>query len=107
MNVDKCAGVERVKNNNVKPTDKPDISCFVFLVIFPMDLLEKGLAAKNFAMLGLGDIVIPGLSILKTLLPAGVFFFKNKILANWHFSPYGYIFGVARTPYSSFYYIKL
>ena len=78
MNVDKCAGVERVKNNNVKPTDKPDISCFVFLVIFPMDLLEKGLAAKNFAMLGLGDIVIPGLSILKTLLPAGVFFSKIK-----------------------------
>ena len=25
-----------------------------------MDLLEKGLAASNFAMLGLGDIVIPG-----------------------------------------------
>lgn len=25
-----------------------------------MDLLEKGLAAKNFGMLGLGDIVVPG-----------------------------------------------
>lgn len=25
-----------------------------------MDLLEKGLSASNFAMLGLGDIVIPG-----------------------------------------------
>lgn len=25
-----------------------------------MDILERGLAAKNFAMLGLGDIVIPG-----------------------------------------------
>lgn len=32
-------------------------------LIFPMDLLEKGLAAKNFAMLGLGDIVIPGIFI--------------------------------------------
>lgn len=29
-------------------------------LIFPMDILEKGFAAKNFAMLGLGDIVIPG-----------------------------------------------
>lgn len=31
-----------------------------YIVIFPMDILERGLAAKNFAMLGLGDIVIPG-----------------------------------------------
>ncbi|KAF7248682.1 Minor histocompatibility antigen H13 [Varanus komodoensis] len=30
------------------------------LVVFPQDLLEKGLEADNFAMLGLGDIVIPG-----------------------------------------------
>lgn len=29
-------------------------------VIFPMDRLEKGLSASNFAMLGLADIVIPG-----------------------------------------------
>jgi minor histocompatibility antigen H13 len=28
-----------------------------------MDILERGLAAKNFAMLGLGDIVIPGIFI--------------------------------------------
>mgnify|MGYP001796223164 CR=1 FL=1 len=41
---------------------------FVFSVIFPMDLLEKGLAAKNFAMLGLGDIVIPGLFSFTRLL---------------------------------------
>lgn len=33
--------------------------CFV-LVIFPMDFMERGLWGKNFAMLGLGDIVIPG-----------------------------------------------
>ena len=32
-------------------------------VVFPQDLLEKGLAADNFAMLGLGDIVIPGIFI--------------------------------------------
>jgi len=32
-------------------------------LLFPMDLLENGLWAKNFAMLGLGDIVIPGIFI--------------------------------------------
>ena len=37
---------------------------FLFaVVVFPQDLLEKGLAANNFAMLGLGDIVIPGIFI--------------------------------------------
>lgn len=32
-------------------------------LVFPQDLLEKGLGASNFAMLGLGDIVIPGIFI--------------------------------------------
>ncbi|CAD5113619.1 DgyrCDS2782 [Dimorphilus gyrociliatus] len=32
-------------------------------LVFPQDLLEKGLGATNFAMLGLGDIVIPGIFI--------------------------------------------
>lgn len=32
-------------------------------LVFPQDLLEKGLEANNFAMLGLGDIVIPGIFI--------------------------------------------
>jgi minor histocompatibility antigen H13 len=32
-------------------------------LMFPMDILEKGLAANNFGMLGLGDIVVPGLLI--------------------------------------------
>lgn len=32
-------------------------------MIFPQDLLTNGLAANNFAMLGLGDIVIPGIFI--------------------------------------------
>ncbi|VDH93067.1 minor histocompatibility antigen H13 [Mytilus galloprovincialis] len=32
-------------------------------LVFPQDLLQKGLEANNFAMLGLGDIVIPGIFI--------------------------------------------
>jgi len=32
-------------------------------LLFPMDFMEKGLFGKNFAMLGLGDIVIPGIFI--------------------------------------------
>lgn len=32
-------------------------------LVFPQDILEKGLGANNFAMLGLGDIVVPGIFI--------------------------------------------
>jgi len=32
-------------------------------LVFPMDFLEKGIWGKNMAMLGLGDIVIPGIFI--------------------------------------------
>lgn len=32
-------------------------------LVFPQDLIEHGLSASNFAMLGLGDIVIPGIFI--------------------------------------------
>ena len=32
-------------------------------LVFPQDFLEKGLYGTNFAMLGLGDIVIPGIFI--------------------------------------------
>jgi len=40
------------------------IYLYFIAVVFPQDLLENGiLAAKNFAMLGLGDIVIPGIFI--------------------------------------------
>jgi len=40
------------------------IIIYFITVVFPQDLLENGvLAAKNFAMLGLGDIVIPGIFI--------------------------------------------
>lgn len=43
------------------PSLSPSLSLSLPLaVVFPQDLLEKGLDADNFAMLGLGDIVIPG-----------------------------------------------
>ncbi|KAK7602705.1 hypothetical protein V9T40_006679 [Parthenolecanium corni] len=32
-------------------------------LVFPQDLLENGISASNFAMLGLGDIVVPGIFI--------------------------------------------
>lgn len=32
-------------------------------LVFPQDLLEKGFSAHNYAMLGLGDIVVPGIFI--------------------------------------------
>lgn len=32
-------------------------------LMFPMDILEKGIFGTNFSMLGLGDIVIPGIFI--------------------------------------------
>lgn len=32
-------------------------------MVFPQDLLVNGLDASNFAMLGLGDIVVPGIFI--------------------------------------------
>lgn len=40
-----------------------DIDCIFVLVVFPQDLLTQGLNASNFAMLGLGDIVVPGIFI--------------------------------------------
>ena len=42
---------------------KPMFTLLGLVVVFPQDLLENGLAANNFAMLGLGDIVIPGIFI--------------------------------------------
>ena len=32
-------------------------------LVFPQDLIEHGLGATNMAMLGLGDIVIPGIFV--------------------------------------------
>ena len=48
-----------------------------FSVVFPQDLLEHGLSANNFAMLGLGDIVIPGIFIA-LLLRFDVSLNKNR-----------------------------
>ena len=42
-----------------------------------MDILERGLAAKNFAMLGLGDIVIPGKHRHRKI--------ANKLLVHIHY----------------------
>ncbi len=36
---------------------------FILLVIFPQDLIEHGFNAEKYALLGLGDIVIPGIFI--------------------------------------------
>ena len=46
-----------------KKSNYSDYYDFMSSVVFPQDLLENGLAATNFAMLGLGDIVIPGIFI--------------------------------------------
>ncbi|VDO93648.1 unnamed protein product [Soboliphyme baturini] len=47
------------------------------LLMFPQDLLEKGLGGTKFAMLGLGDVVIPGI-FLALLLRYGVSV-KNRL----------------------------
>ena len=39
------------------------LNLYIFTVVFPQDLLTNGLSANNFAMIGLGDIVIPGIFI--------------------------------------------
>jgi hypothetical protein len=44
-----------------------------------MDILEQGLAAKNFAMLGLGDIVIPGTQKLIFLIQI-MFLYKVHLI---------------------------
>ncbi|KAH9631715.1 hypothetical protein HF086_014716 [Spodoptera exigua] len=43
-------------------SDKTECFCRP-TVVFPQDLLVNGLDASNFAMLGLGDIVVPGIFI--------------------------------------------
>lgn len=64
-------------------------------LVFPQDLLEKGLAASNFAMLGLGDIVIPGIFIA-LLLRFDVSLNKNS--RTYFYSSFlAYIFGLGLT----------
>uniref|UniRef100_A0A3P8WX29 Histocompatibility (minor) 13 n=1 Tax=Cynoglossus semilaevis TaxID=244447 RepID=A0A3P8WX29_CYNSE len=64
-------------------------------LVFPQDLLEKGLQANNFAMLGLGDIVIPGIFIA-LLLRFDVSLKKNS--RTYFYSSFlAYIFGLGLT----------
>ncbi|XP_022622527.1 minor histocompatibility antigen H13 isoform X2 [Seriola dumerili] len=64
-------------------------------LVFPQDLLEKGLGASNFAMLGLGDIVIPGIFIA-LLLRFDVSLKKNS--RTYFYSSFlAYIFGLGLT----------
>ncbi|XP_053499759.1 minor histocompatibility antigen H13 isoform X5 [Ictalurus furcatus] len=64
-------------------------------LVFPQDLLEKGLNASNFAMLGLGDIVIPGIFIA-LLLRFDVSLKKNT-RTYFYTSFLAYIFGLGLT----------
>ncbi|MGH0159049.1 UNVERIFIED_CONTAM: hypothetical protein FKN15_049781 [Acipenser sinensis] len=64
-------------------------------LVFPQDILEKGLAANNFAMLGLGDIVIPGIFIA-LLLRFDVSLNKNS--RTYFYTGFlAYIFGLGLT----------
>ncbi|XP_060627831.2 minor histocompatibility antigen H13 isoform X2 [Anolis sagrei] len=64
-------------------------------LVFPQDLLEKGLEANNFAMLGLGDIVIPGIFI--ALLLRFDISLKKNTHTYFYTSFVAYIFGLALT----------
>ncbi|KAK9514699.1 hypothetical protein VZT92_025395 [Zoarces viviparus] len=64
-------------------------------LVFPQDLLERGLDASNFAMLGLGDIVIPGIFIA-LLLRFDVSLKKNSRMY-FYSSFLAYIFGLGLT----------
>ncbi|XP_073953202.1 minor histocompatibility antigen H13 [Choristoneura fumiferana] len=56
-------------------------------LVFPQDLLVNGLSASNFAMLGLGDIVVPGIFIAlllrfdKSLARGSEFYFRATFIA--------------------------
>ncbi|XP_049635238.1 minor histocompatibility antigen H13 isoform X1 [Suncus etruscus] len=64
-------------------------------LVFPQDLLEKGLDADNFAMLGLGDIVIPGIFI--ALLLRFDISLKKNTHTYFYTSFAAYIFGLGLT----------
>lgn len=66
-------------------------------LVFPQDLLERGMDASNFAMLGLGDIVIPGIFIA-LLLRFDISLKKNS--RTYFYSSFlAYIFGLGLTIY--------
>ncbi|XP_014868526.1 PREDICTED: minor histocompatibility antigen H13 isoform X2 [Poecilia mexicana] len=86
--------VFRVFGTNVMVTVAKSFEAPIKLV-FPQDLLEKGLEASNFAMLGLGDIVIPGIFIA-LLLRFDVSLKKNS--RTYFYSSFlAYIFGLGLT----------
>nr|KAF6330060.1 histocompatibility minor 13 [Myotis myotis] len=64
-------------------------------LVFPQDLLERGLEANNFAMLGLGDIVIPGIFI--ALLLRFDISLKKNTHTYFYTSFAAYIFGLGLT----------
>uniref|UniRef100_A0A8C7R772 Minor histocompatibility antigen H13 n=1 Tax=Oncorhynchus mykiss TaxID=8022 RepID=A0A8C7R772_ONCMY len=65
-------------------------------LVFPQDLFEKGLGANQFAMLGLGDIVIPGNCLMFSLYPAPSSLKKNT-RTYFYTSFLAYIFGLGMT----------
>lgn len=64
-------------------------------LVFPQDLLTNGLAANNFAMLGLGDIVIPGIFI--ALLLRFDHSLKRKTKTYFHATVVAYFLGLMAT----------
>jgi len=64
-------------------------------LVFPQDLLTNGLSASNFAMLGLGDIVIPGIFI--ALLLRFDHSLKRKTKTYFHATIIAYFMGLMAT----------
>ncbi|KAL1493897.1 hypothetical protein ABEB36_009579 [Hypothenemus hampei] len=64
-------------------------------LVFPQDLLTNGLAANNFAMLGLGDIVVPGIFI--ALLLRFDHSLKRKTKTYFHATVIAYFMGLMVT----------
>lgn len=64
-------------------------------LVFPQDLISNGLAASNFAVLGLGDIVIPGIFIALLLRFDNSLKRKNNVYFYATFT--AYFFGLMAT----------
>lgn len=64
-------------------------------LVFPQDLLSNGLNASNFAMLGLGDIVVPGIFI--ALLLRFDISLKRKIPVYFYTTFTAYFLGLMAT----------
>ncbi|XP_066152284.1 minor histocompatibility antigen H13 [Euwallacea fornicatus] len=64
-------------------------------LVFPQDILTNGLSANNFAMLGLGDIVIPGIFI--ALLLRFDHSLKRKTKTYFHATMVAYFMGLMAT----------